>query len=349
MDDSVTRLYQNALNHYADGKLTAAEACCAEALRSARAQDISAIEAVSIYNTLSSIRLDRGKARQAREDAMAALELAAELDEPGSNADADRARVQAISLIARSHMHAGNFDLARPLMERAMTMAHYWLHPESPEKVHALDLLGTLSKEAGHYDEAEEYYRKAIALSERVCGRFDGEVASCCLHLALLAEVWDEAPNLEPFGRRAYEIRCDLFGSTSPLTAAALTAFGVALAANGESDAAGEKFVHALAIFDRHYGATTDTSGITPETLTLYATCRRHAAWHLISNGRDADAREFSERAQRVFVRVLGEGHPFIKQWNKDHNAVKKGSSRSSGRSPRYSAWEWWRTFSFSR
>jgi len=349
MDDLVTRLFHEALTHHSDGRLAAAEAGCAEALRRAKAERRSALELVNIYNSLASIRLDRGNARQAREDAMMALEHAGELEGPGTNAVADRARVQAISLIARSHMASGNFELARPLMERALTMSHYWLDPESPEKVRALDLLGTLSKEAGFYDEAEEYYRKAIALAERVWGAFDGEVATCCLHLALLAEAWTEAPDLEPFGRRAYEIRCALFGSTSPLTAAALTALGVTLSSNGEADAASEKFVHALAIFDRHYGATADTTGITPETLLHYAICRRHATWHLVGNGRQSDAREFSDRAQAVFTRMLGANHPQMKQWSKDHDAVKKASPRSNGKPSKYSAWEWWRTFSFSR
>ena len=116
---------QEAITFQADGRLQESEDCCAEALRLLSRDERNGVEAVSARNTLASIRLDRGKYQQARSDARRALEITASMAEPGEDTELDRLRLTSLCLIGRSHLQAGELEAARPLLERALTMAHY--------------------------------------------------------------------------------------------------------------------------------------------------------------------------------------------------------------------------------
>ncbi|MBL8173577.1 MAG: tetratricopeptide repeat protein [Bryobacterales bacterium] len=346
---TATPKFHEAITFQADGRLKESEDCCADALRLLTGEEKHSLEAVSVRNTLASIRLDRGKFHQARQDARRALEIAASLGEPGADTGLDRLRLTALCLIGRSHLQAGELDAARPLLERALTMAHYWLPAPAEEKLKILTLLGATAKEAGHRHEAEEYYRKALAIAEQLYDPYHGEVASLCHRLALLSEGWDEADHLEPFARRAYEIRSILFGTTSPMAAGAQAGIALAMEAQGQLKEAGEKFLHSLSIFDRHYAGEQCELSIRVELLRDYALCRRAAAGYLISSGRHTDAREFSNRAQRLFERILGKSHPLVAKWRKDHDAIRRATPLFALKGRQVSAWDWWRGFSFSR
>lgn len=346
---TATPKINEAITFQADGRLKDSEGCCAEALHMLSGEERNGMEAVSVRNTLASIRLDRGKYQQARQDARRALEIAAALGEPGADTELDRMRLTALCLVGRSHLQAGELDAARPLLERALTMAHYWLPAPAEEKLRILTLLGATEKEAGNRYEAEEYYRKALALAEQLHDPYHGEVASLCHRLALLAEGWDEADRLEAFARRAYDIRSAQFGTTSPLAAAAQAGIALTMEAQGQVKEAGEKFLHSLSIFDRHYAAEQCELSIRVETLRDYALCRRAAAGYLIASGRHHDAREFSDRAQQVFEKVLGKSHPLVAKWRTEHNAIRRATPLFARKSHGFSAWDWWRGFSFSR
>lgn len=346
---TATQQIHQAITFQADGRLRESEDSCSEALQLLSGSERTGMEAVCIHNTLASIRLDRGKYQQARQDARRAMELASELGEPGSDNELDQLRLAALCLIGRSHLQSGEFDRARPLLERALTMAHYWLPSPSEEKMRILTLLGSVEKESGHRYEAEEYYRKALGIAEQLFDPYHGEVASLCHRLALLAEGWEEADHLVAFAQRAYNIRSSLFGTTSPLAAAAQAGIALVLEAQGSTKEAGEKLLHSLAIFDRHYAAEQCDLSIRIETLRDYALCRRAAAGHLIANGRHDDAREFSNRAQRLFERVLGKRHPLVEKWRLDHQAIRRSTPLFSRKTQQFSPWDWWRGFSFSR
>ncbi|MFN7938746.1 MAG: tetratricopeptide repeat protein [Bryobacteraceae bacterium] len=347
--ETATAKKHQAITYQADGRLEESEDCCAEALRLLSRDERNGVEAVSVRNTLASIRLDRGKYQEAREDARRALEIAAGLAEPGSDGEIDRLRLTSVCLIGRSHLQAGELAEARPLLERALGMARSWLPAQSEEKLRIQTLLGSLAKEAGYRYEAEEYYRKALAIAEALFDPYHGEVAALCHRLALLAEGWDEAEHLEAFARRAYEIRSSQFGTTSPQAAAAQAGIALVMEAQGQLKEAGEKFLHSLAIFDRHYAAAQCELSIRVELLRDYALARRAAAGYLIASGRQVDAREFSERAQRVFEAVLGKRHPLVKKWRADHRSICRATPVFGRKAQRFSAWEWWRGFSFSR
>ncbi|MBI3679339.1 MAG: tetratricopeptide repeat protein [Acidobacteria bacterium] len=339
--------HQQALILQADGKLALAEDFCQAALRIKRAEERDT-EMAGILNTLASIRLDLGDATEARRDAICAVEILADRGDPGKDAEADRLRVRSLCLIARSHMQMHEYDQARPLLERALTLAGFCLEEESAEQCHVLLLLGKLCHQAGHWHEAHEYYLRALHMAEQTFDAYHGEVANACHHLAQLAEGWAKPEDLHPYARLGYEIRSSIFGSTHPLTAAAQGGWAMVLEQMGDTRDANDKYLHALAIFDRHFAGEQCELSVNPELLRDYAVCLRGATRHLIAEGRGADACEFSERAQQVFERVLGKRHPFVKQCRREHQALLRSTPRGR-RHSRYSAWEWWRSFSFIR
>jgi tetratricopeptide (TPR) repeat protein len=257
---------------------------------------------------------------------------------------------------ALAHLAAGRLDQAESCCREGLAATECHAIPPAPPtdepvntyRCRILVRCGVLAAHTGLRYEAEDCYRKALTLAERIWDPYHEEVASICHRLALLAEGWEDGDALLTFAHRAYHIRCSLFGSTHPLTAAARTGTAVVLHAKGEYSRAGEAFVHALGLFDRHY-LTSDTTLAAQQTLDDYATCLRGASVYLISNGRAADAREFSSRAVHAFVSLLGKRHPQTRQLRAEHDSIARAASRQQSRFHLFPTWNWWRLLSFSR
>ncbi len=345
LNDTASRWHQQALASQADGRLAEAAHYIGEALPSAEGN----LEKAQLLCTQAAIRLDMGEFDRAAASAHRAYDALDRCDAPGADIDTDRQRVRAICLLASGMFQAQRYADARPLLERALGYCQLWLSADCEEACRVLTLLGTLEKQAGARHLAEEHYRRALEVAERVWDPGSGEVATICHYLALLADGWEEGEALQPFAERACEIRCGLFGSTHPLSAAAQTGLALTLEAAGHDERAGEKFLYAMAIFDRHYAASQHERSILPELLRDYALCRGGAVRYLLSCGRGADAREFSTRALEVFRQVLGKGHPLTASVDRDHRALLRATPSSRGSARPGNAWTWWRGFSFSR
>lgn len=344
-NDTASQLHQEALTFQSDGRLAEAATLAAEALKCAAGN----LEKAQVLCTQSAIRLDLGEFDRAAASAHRAYDALDQCEPAGAHADVDRLRVRAICLIASGMFQSERYADARPLLERALGYCQLWISAESEEACRVLTLLGTLEKHAGARHLAEEHYRRALQVAERIWSPYSGEAATICHYLALLAEGWEEGDALQPFAERACEIRCGLFGSTHPLSAAAQTGLALTLEAAGEEKRAGEKFLYAMAIFDRHYAGAQHARSVLPESLRDYAICRAGAGRYLLSCGRTADAREFSTRALEVFRQVLGKGHPLTASVEREHRALLRSTPAARGSARPGSAWTWWRGFSFSR
>ena len=334
--DTAAYFLQLAQIHTAEGRMEQAEETCTEALRRKEQSGERDRELAAILNLRATVLLERGAAAEARQAATNAIYALAGI--PHS----DRERVQALSLAGRSYIAEERYAEARPLLERALAMCR---HSGSAEESQMLLELGDLYRHSGSADEAEQYYRMSLAIAEKVHGVYSPEVGTVCHRLAALAESADDPGAFERYARRAYEIRCSTFGSTHPLTAAAQSGLASVLEACGEIREAGEKYLHALAIFDRQYAnASFDGCSANVAILRDYAFCRIGACRKLLSDGRTEDAHEFSARAQRVFERFLGKRHPLVKQCRKEHESLLRMGKKGLGHRMRYSAWEWWRS-----
>ncbi|MBL8227331.1 MAG: tetratricopeptide repeat protein [Bryobacterales bacterium] len=333
---------------HAGGRLAKAEEHAQEALRRKLKSGERDEQLAQILTALGAIRLERGAASKARKDALEAIDVLGDFEPPGESRDVDRGRVRGLCLLGRCHIEEGNFAEARPLLERALTLVQHCLEPVCEELVEVLMAMGLLCQEAGYALEAEEYYRAALTATETLHGPMCGEAATICQRLALLAESAQDPESLQPFAQRAYEIRCSDFGSGHPYTASAQSALACVLDAIGEEREAGEKYLHAIAIFDQHLASShADECPLHPDMVRAYDQCRRGAAKHLVAHGRAADAREFSTRAQQVIERVFGRSHRFVENCRRYHQALQR--AKGGGRKVSFSAWDWWRSLSFGR
>lgn len=333
---------------HAEGRLAQAEEHAQEALRRKQKSGERDEQTAQILTALGAIRLERGDASKARKDVLQAIDVLGDFEPPGERRAVDRGRVRALCLLGQCHIADGNFAEARPLLERALTLVQNCLEAVCEEYCQVLMAMGSLCQEAGYAIEAEEYYRAALAATEELHGPMHGEGAVICQRLALLAERAEDPESLLPFAQRAYEIRFSDFGSTHPYTAGAQSALAYVLDAIGEQRAASEKYLHAMAIFDRHFAAThAGECPLHPDLVRAYDQCRRGAAKHLVATGRADDAREFSTRAQQVIERVFGKSHRFAGNCRRFHQALER--AKGGGRKVSYSAWDWWRSLSFGR
>jgi tetratricopeptide (TPR) repeat protein len=345
-NDTASRLEQQALSLHTAGRLAEAEASGIQAVRQAR--EAGPEDRARLLATLAAIRLDRGNAHAAATDSRRACQILAACPPPGADNATDVQRVRVLRLLARSLFASREFAEARRVLEEALGYCHRCLPPDSEEICMVWTLLGSLCWHARELDEAEQHYRRALALAERIWDPFSGEVAAICHLLALLADGWEDGDRMRPHAERACEIRCSLFGSTHPLSAAAQAGWALTLEA-ADPKRAGEKFLYAISIFDRHYAATSYERSILPETLRDYAICRAGAVRYLLACGRGADACEFSARALEVFREVLGKEHSWTRGVKKEHASLLRATRRLRLSPLLASAWDWCRGFSFSR
>lgn len=327
---------QLALIQFAEGRLQQAEEACSDALRHKRLIGERDAELATILNTRAAILLERGATTTARENATEAVYALAGV------VGNDRQRVRALILIGRSHVAEERYTEARPLFDRALAICQRTC---SEEECRVLVELAGLCRQAGNMYEAEDNYRQALDIAEKLFGVNHPEVATICHRLALLSEAVHDPGSLERYARRAHEIRSSALGSTHPLTAAAQAGLASVLESCGED--AGERYLHALAIFDRQYALPSlDRSAANEDLLRDYAFCLRGACRKLLADGRTDDVHEFSSRAQRVFERFLGKHHPLVKNCRKEHHALLRAAHRGIGHKLRYSVWEWCRNLS---
>lgn len=346
-NDTAAHSLQLAQTDFAEGRLATAEEHAIEALRRKQKSGETDEQLAVIWTTLGAIRLERGATGNARKDALQAIDVLGEFEPPGECRSVDRGRVRALCLLSRCDIALGNYEEALQMLARARSMAEDCLEPACDELCEVLVTSAELCRESGYAFEAEEYYRAALEVAEEINGAFAGEVAAICQRLALLADAVDDPDSLLPFARRAYAIRCSLFGSTHPYTAAAQSALAGVLDAMGEERDAREKYLHAVAVFDRHFAVPQGGDcPRPPDLMRAYDHCRRGAARHLIASGRLDDAREFSARAQLAIEQVFGRSHPFTDGCRNFHSALQrtKGGRRSGS-----SSWNWWRSLSFGR
>ncbi|MCC5578818.1 tetratricopeptide repeat protein [Microtetraspora sp. AC03309] len=162
--------------------------------------------------------------------------------------------------------------------------------------------LGVLCKETGRYDQAESYYREALAGLERHGG--DHSMRADALHnLAGLAHARRD-PNGEAHARAAVEIRQRLFGPIHDHVAADLAVLGAVLADQGRHAEAEDALLRAMEIFRDRLGA--DHYEV--------AVCQVNLAYLDDLQGRSEEAGRRYRDALRIKRLTLDPRHPEIKR-----------------------------------
>jgi tetratricopeptide (TPR) repeat protein len=72
--------------------------------------------------------------------------------------------------LASLYESQGKYDLAEPLLKRALAIREQSLGPDHPKTATSLNNLAVLSKTQGKYDLAEPLYKRALEIYERALG-----------------------------------------------------------------------------------------------------------------------------------------------------------------------------------
>ncbi|MBP1468882.1 tetratricopeptide repeat protein, partial [Candidatus Chloroploca sp. M-50] len=112
----------------------------------------------------------------------------------------------------------GQYDAARPLLERALAIRERVLGPEHPDTATSLDSLAVLYHAQGQYDAARPLLERALAIRERVLGPDHPDTATSLNNLALNYYDQNDVQTAERLMGRALAIREARLGPDHPDT-----------------------------------------------------------------------------------------------------------------------------------
>ena len=173
------------------------------------------------------------------------------------------------------------------------------LDPEDVDVAKAMTNLANPLMIQGKYDEAEGYYKKALAMRIDAYGREDsGDVAKSLKSLATLYYTWGDMAKAEPLLLESLEIRQRRDELDKSVTTGIYSALGRVYHAQGRHEEAREQLQRAL---DRRLE-------LLGEDHDHVAISRRDLAALLVDLGELEEAERLLEEALGVLVRVKGAG-----------------------------------------
>ena len=220
----------------------------------------------------------------------------------------DRPELQSrlLELLCRLHGNLGRLDRARPLCEEALLLRTKLGDTDSAELALVLTGLGTVEQDDGDLGPAEEHFRRALAIREKLFGPVHPEVAEAVNNLAVLmlsVRRPDAAAETETLVRRGLELRRALFGPEHSDTAQSmntLASFLYGRRGPGDVDEASRIWREALGIRARRLG----------EHHPLVALMRSNLANALRELGQLDEAESLFKTAIADYVASLGPGNP---------------------------------------
>lgn len=138
----------------------------------------------------------------------------------------------------------GRFTEALPLLRQSMTNAVRLYGTQNTFVLLQHDALCDLYQQSGNYEAAEVQYRERQKLSEALHGRDSFDYSMGVFNYASLQEMRGDITRAEQLYRQAWEIRRDLFGMQSPITARAGVGLALALLQLGRAEEARQHIDH---------------------------------------------------------------------------------------------------------
>jgi tetratricopeptide (TPR) repeat protein len=200
----------------------------------------------------------------------------------------------------RAARDAGNYRLADELVRSAIDTLERECDERGPEMAVLLNELGMIGKYFGNFDEAEDAYRRALAIHSGSGDMFSANVASLLHNLAGLAHARGDAADAEPLARLGILIRSAL-PTPGPLAVAqdraALAAILIDLDRLTEAN---EILSQTLRTYEEVYGPVHYEVAVALHNLGSL----------LFRQGRWAEAADTLRRALAMKTYVLGTGNP---------------------------------------
>jgi tetratricopeptide (TPR) repeat protein len=162
--------------------------------------------------------------------------------------------------------------------------------------------LGALSHSKARYAEAEQLYRRSLAIYESALGPDHVEVGSILNNLGGLYENQGRYAEAEPLHQRSLAIRERTFGPDDPKVATSLNNLALLYEAQGRYAEAEPLFQRSLAIRERSFG---------PDHLHVGTICN-NLAWLYGIQGRFVEAEALHQRSLAIREKTLGSDHPSV-------------------------------------
>lgn len=202
-------------------------------------------------------------------------------------------------LVAR---RKGDLEQARTFAEEALRLKLTQFAPDDPRLFSNYNNLGSLYRNMGLYERAEQSYYQALALTDSSGQIPSSKAAACMSNLGILkGEQWDYEKALE-LQRKALFMRLATLDSLHPEVANSYDAIGNGYEKVGDYAKAREYHEKALRIREQVYSEGHDEVGKSHFNIGLDA----------LRMGLYDEALYHNEQALAIFKQVYGEEHPLI-------------------------------------
>ena len=196
---------QHAAESEAAARTAADTAKAEEAKARKHAETISAFVTAALNaSDAKNAGADGGIAQAAHDmTVLAAMENAVKDIDSGRFKDDPQTEAELRYTIGRILMNNGQYDKARPLLERPLEIREKLLPADSPWVADCLNELGLLCYNQRRYEEAEGFYARAIAIHEKTGDAGNVNLASCLDNLAVVYSTTGRHPEAESLVVRA--------------------------------------------------------------------------------------------------------------------------------------------------
>jgi CHAT domain-containing protein/Tfp pilus assembly protein PilF len=194
---------------------------------------------------------------------------------------------------------ANKYDVALPLIERALAVAEKVLGPDHVYVAQLVKWMGTAYFNKGDLANAKPLFERGLTILEKSLGTEHPQTANAMRELANVYLFRGEYPRADQLLSRALEIDEKMLGTEHPQVALCLMGLGSVDIRRGEVDKAEQHFRRALMIMEKTLG-TEDPN---------FATALNNLG-ELYFKRRDYDAAEqFLQRTLAVYEKLLGPEH----------------------------------------
>lgn len=207
-----------------------------------------------------------------------------------------------LEVMGQVYRHLGRYDLARPLLERAVALRNRHYGPNHLETASSLDHLGILLCDEGHYDAADSTLRRALRIRTDRIGPDHPLVAHTQYHLAYALRRQGNYAEAETLYREGLAIRRQHFGNDHPLTVASMSSLGTVLHNRGQYVAAERLFRDVLDFRRRRLGPLHPDLAMSQNNLAAL----------LMNVGRFGEAEPLLRDALAMRRQLFGPSHPKV-------------------------------------
>ena len=192
------------------------------------------------------------------------------------------------------------FDAAKPLYQRALSIAERSYGNAHPTTAACLDNLAGLLYAGQDFTAAEDYYQRALGIAEQAFGPAHPATAASAHNLGTVMDAREQFKAAEELFRRALDIRQAVYGDDHMDTASSLHNLAGVLDAMGRYPEAEPMYRRAVETWEKVVGKEH------PAT----ATSVNNLADLLREKGDYAEAEGLYRRNLETWSRLLGEQHP---------------------------------------